>query len=125
VQILGRVLLYGVIALLAVFVLGSTFLLDHGGGSTSAHQPVSVHDLRLLPEAYRGHTVTTEGDLHFSPELNQFEVVDSERQAIAVRGYGQNRLQDMVGKTVIVTGRFEIDADAGIYIEIESIGVTQ
>lgn len=123
-QILGRVLLYGVIALLALFVLGSTFLLDHGGGSTSANQPVAVHDLRLLPEAYRGHTVTTEGDLHFSPELNQFEVVDSEQQAVVVRGYDENRLQDMVGKTVIVTGRFEIDEDAGIYIEIDSIGVT-
>ena len=51
--------------------------------------------------------------------------MDSEQQAVVVRGYDENRLQDMVGKTVTVTGRFEIDADAGIYIEIDSIGVTQ
>ena len=118
---LGRILLYTIIAALGVFVLGSTFALEHGG-YTSARPPVTVHDLRLLPETYKGQVVTTEGVLHYSPELKQYEVVDSENQAVVVQGYNETILQGLVGKTVIATGRFDIGEGVGIFIELDSLG---
>jgi hypothetical protein len=122
-NVIGRILLYTIIALLGVFVLGSTFALEHGGGYTSARPAISVHDLRLLPESYKGKTVTTEGDLHYSPDLGQYEVVDADQQAVVVLGYEETALQGMVGKTVIVTGRFDFDEEHGIFIDIDSIGI--
>ncbi len=120
---IGRILLYAIIAVLGVFVLTSTFALEHGGGYTSIRPPVSVHDLRLLPDSYKGKTVTTEGNLHYSPDLEQYEVVDADQQAVVVLGYEETALQGMVGKTVIVTGRFDIDDEHGIFIDIDSIGI--
>ena len=124
-NVIGRILLYTIIALLGVFVLGSTFALEHGGGYTSSRPPVSVHDLRLLPETYKGKTVTTEGTLRYSPELEQYSVVDADQQSVVVVGYDETILQGIVDKTVIVTGRFDIDAETGVFIDIDSIGQTE
>jgi hypothetical protein len=117
--------LYTVIAALGVFVLTSTFALEHGGGYTSSRPAVSVHDLRLLPEAYRGKTVTTEGTLHYSTDLKQYEVVDADQQAVVVTDYDETVLDGMVGRTVIVTGTFDVDPHRGIYIAIDSIGFAE
>src|SRR5574341_2556982 len=119
---IGRVLLYTIIALLGVFVLGSTFALEHGGGYTSTRPAIPVHDLRLLPESYQGKTVTTEGILRYSPDLERYEVVDADQQSVVDLDYSETALQGMVDKTVIVTGRFDIDEEHGIYIDIDSIG---
>ena len=124
-NVIGRILLYTIIALLGVFVLGSTFALEHGGGYTSTRPPVSVHDLRLLPEPYKGKTVTTEGILRYSPDIEQYAVVDADQQSVVVLGYDETALQGMVDRTVIVTGRFDIDEEHGIYIDIDSIGVAE
>ena len=121
----GRLVLYVVIAVLGVFVLTVSFALEHGGGYTSARPPVTVHDLRLLPETYRGQTLTTEGTLRYSPELDQWEVVDSDNQAVVVLGYDETALQAMQQRTVIVTGRFDLDQEHGIYIEVASIGLAE
>lgn len=122
---IGRVLLYTAIALLALFVLGSTFVLQHGGGYTSDRPPVTIHDLRILPEAYRDKTVTTEGTLHYSPDLDQYEVVDSDGQAVVLLGYEEEELQKLLGKTVTVTGRFGIKEGTGIYIDVDLIGAAE
>jgi len=122
---IGRFLLYTAIALLALFVLGSTFVLRHGGGYTSDRPPVTIHDLRLLPEAYRDKTVTTEGTLHFSPDLGQYEVVDSDNQAVVLQGYDEEELKNLVGETVTVTGRFGIGEETGIYIDVDFIGAAE
>jgi hypothetical protein len=124
-NVIGRILLYTVIAALGVFVLTSTFALEHGGGFTSARPPVSVHDLRLLPEAYRGKTVSTEGTLDYSPDLKQYAVVDSDQQAVVVTDYDESVLDGMVGRTVIVTGKFDVDPDVGVFITIDSIGLAE
>lgn len=124
-NVIGRILLYTIIALLGVFVLGSTFALEHGGGYTSTRPPISVHDLRLLPETYKGKTVTTEGILRYSPDLERYDVVDADQQSVVVLDYDETALQGMVDRTVIVTGRFDIDEEHGIYIDIESIGVAE
>ena len=122
---IGRIFLYTIIALLGVFVLTSTFALEHGGGFTSARPPISIHDLRLLPESYRDHTVTTEGTLHYSADLDQYQVVDADQQAVVLLGYNESLLRTMLGKTVTVTGRFDVNEEAGVYIDVESIGITQ
>jgi hypothetical protein len=122
--VIGRIALYLIIAALGIFVLTSTFALEHGGGYTSSRPPVSVHDLRLLPENYRGKTVTTEGTLHYSPDLDQYEVVDADQQAVVVTGYDEGALGRMVNQTVIVTGKFDIDDEHGIFIDVDSIGLT-
>ncbi len=122
---IGRFILYTVIAVLGVFVLTASFALEHGGGYTSAQPPVSVHDLRLLPETYRGQTITTEGTLHYSPELDQYEVVDSDNQAVVLLGYDETALQAMLDRTVIVTGRFDADPEHGIFIDVDSIGFAE
>lgn len=122
---IGRLLLYTAIALLALFVLGSTFVLRHGGGYTSDRPPVTIHDLRLLPEAYKDKTVTTEGTLHYSPDLDQYEIVDSDRQAVVLQGYEEGELQKLLEKTVTVTGRFGIARGIGIYIDVDFIGAPE
>ncbi len=122
---IGRILLYTIIALLGLFVLGSTFALEHGGGYTSSRPPISVHDLRLLPESYKGKTVTTEGILRYSPDLERYAVVDADQQSVVVLDYNETALQGMVDKTVTVTGRFDIDEEHGIYIDIDSIGIAE
>ena len=51
---MGRVLMYTVLALLAVFVLTSYFLLEHGGRrDTRTVQDVTVHDLTSPRATYR------------------------------------------------------------------------
>lgn len=122
---IGRIILYAVIALLGVFVLTASFALEHGGGYTSSRPPVSVHDLRLLPETYKGQTVTTEGTLRYSPDLDRYEVVDADDQVVVILGYDQVALQAMLDRVVVVTGRFDIDEEHGIFIEPDSIGFAE
>ena len=121
---IGRMLLYTVIAGLGVFVLTASFALEHGGGYTSTRPPVTVHDLRLLPETYRGQTVTTEGTLRLSAE-GKYEVVDADDQSVTIVGYEELALQAMLDQTVIVTGRFDIDETVGVYIDADSIGFAE
>ena len=121
---IGRIILYLVIAALGVFVLTASFALEHGGGYTSTRPPVTVHDLRLLPETYRGQTVTTEGTLRLSAEA-KYEVVDADNQSVTIVGYEELALQAMLDQTVIVTGRFDIDETLGVYIDADSIGFAE
>ncbi|HET8943734.1 MAG TPA: hypothetical protein VFO59_03055 [Dehalococcoidia bacterium] len=121
---IGRIVLYTVIALLGVFVLTASFALEHGGGYTSTRPPVTVHDLRSLPESYVGQTVTTEGTLTLSAE-GKYQVVDASGQSVVVQGYEEAVLQGMLDRTVIVTGRFDIDAELGVYIDADTIGFAE
>lgn len=122
---IGRMVLYTVIAGLGVFVLTASFALEHGGGYTSTRPPVTVHDLRSLPESYVGQTVTTEGTLRYSAEQQKYEVVDADLQSVAIQGYEELALQAMLDRTVIVTGRFDIDETLGVYIDADSIGFAE
>lgn len=122
---IGRILLYTIIAALGIFVLTSTFALEHGGEYKSAQPPVSVHDLLLQPEAYRGKTVTTEGILRHTSETQRYEVVDAESQAILVRWSNESTLNRLLGDTVVVIGRFEIDEEDGVYIDVHSMGLAE
>jgi starvation-inducible outer membrane lipoprotein len=78
----------------------------------------------LLPETYRGQTVTTEGTLRLSGE-GKYEVVDADNQSVTIVGYEELALQAMLDQTVIVTGRFDIDETLGVYIDADSIGFAE
>jgi hypothetical protein len=120
---IARIITYTVIALLAVFVLSTTFLLDRGGGKAEPDDGViSVHDLSTNPEAHRGETVTTEGTLNFSEETKQWQVVDNDT-AVVVNGYDTEALVSLDGQPVLVTGRFDVDGETGIYIDADVIEV--
>jgi hypothetical protein len=121
---IARILTYTVIAILATFVIFTTFFLDQGGGKAEPHDEgiISVHDLSINPERHRGETVTTEGTLNYSEETTRYQVVD-ESIAVVVSGYELEALHELSGQPVIVTGRFDFDAEAGIYIDADTIEV--
>jgi hypothetical protein len=119
---MARAITYIVIVGLGMFVLATTFLITKGGGSANpaGERIVSVHDLSLEPEAYRGDNVTTEGQLTFSPDIKQYQVVD-EGIAIVVVGYEEQAFRGLEGQRVRVTGRFDFDLGTGIFIDAEFV----
>lgn len=118
----GRLLLYFVLALLAFFVLSTTFILKSGGGSTAAVAHVTMHELRTSPQRYRGQVVTTEGILRMSVEHGLREVTDETGLAILIRGNaGSEDLDRLQGSPVRVTGRFGFDAEHGIFIDAQAV----
>lgn len=120
---IARVITYTVIALLAMFVLSTTFLLDRGGSQAEPDDGViSVHDLSINPEKYRGETVTTEGTLNFSEETGQYQVID-DNIAVVVKGYNTEALVALSGQEVLITGKFDFNADTGVYVDAEKIQV--
>lgn len=112
---MGRFLMYATITLLAVFVLSATFVLDHGGGSTAAVVEVSVHDLLMTPERFRGDEVTTEGVLRFDSTTDGY-LITADGQGIIVR-FAEPELQLLRDQAVKVTGRFDYERDTGVYLE--------
>ena len=127
---IARVVTYLVIALLALFVFSTTFVLDHGGGGATpagVGGHVSIHDLSLVPDTYRGKTVITEGTLGFSSEVKQHQIVDpdpvdpSKSQAVVVLGYDALALRALEGQRVSVTGRFDFDPATGIFIDADIV----
>jgi hypothetical protein len=123
---MARAITYLVIAGLGLFVLTTTFLVSKGGGSANPNesgQVISVHDLSLDPPEYTGDTLTTVGQLMFSPDIKQYQVVD-EGIAIVVVGYEDEALRELDGQRVRVTGRFDFDIGTGIFIDAELVAAT-
>lgn len=112
---MGRTLMYATLTVLAVFVLSATFLLEHGGGSTSAVSVVSVHDLLLTPEVYQGRDVTLQGVLRFDDAAKRF-VVAAEGQGVAIKS-NLPETSPLRDQTVRATGRVGIEQDVGVYID--------
>jgi hypothetical protein len=124
---MARVITYIVIAGLGLFVLATTFLISKGGGSANpadGTQTVSIHDLSINPEAHRGNTVITEGDLVFSPDIKEYQVVD-QGIAIVVVGYEEEAFRSLDGRRVKVTGRFDFDLGTGIFIDADIVTVVE
>ncbi|TMB99097.1 MAG: hypothetical protein E6J42_04205 [Chloroflexi bacterium] len=120
---MGRFLMYAVIGALALFVLSAGLLLEHGGGSSVAVADVTLHDLRLRPEVYKGQKVVLPGTLRYSSEVHHYQVVDGEQQTVVISGYDETQLRPLEGKTVEVAGRFDFDTDTGIYIDADTVRV--
>ena len=117
---MGRFLMYACLLVLAVFVLSAAFLLQSGGGTSSATMPVSVHDLSVAPQDHDDERVSTTGVLRFLHEPDDHFAVTADGLAIVLRGYAEEALRAMAGQEVTVTGRFGFDED-GTYIDAESV----
>ena len=122
---MGRFLIYLCILVLAVFVLAAAFLLQTGGGTSSAAMPVSVHDLSVAPQAHVYERVVATGVLRLIHEPNDHFLVTEEGLGVIVRGYDEAALRALDGRTVTVTGRFGFDGETGTYIDAESVTPAQ
>jgi hypothetical protein len=123
--LIARIVTYTIIALLAVFVLSTTFVLDHGGGSATPETgdgTISIHDLSLEPDRHEGDTVTTKGTLGFSDATKQYHLVE-EGVAVVITDYELEALHALKDQRVTVTGRFDTDPSTGIFIEADTIQV--
>jgi len=118
---MGRFLIYLCILVLAVFVLAAAFLLQAGGGTSSAAMPVSVHDLSVAPQAHAEERVATTGVLRLLHEPTDHFVVTADGLGVIVRGYDEEALRALDGQAVTVTGRFGFDRENGTYIDAESV----
>ena len=122
---MGRLLIYLCILVLAVFVLSVAFLLQDGGGTSSAAMPVSVHDLSVAPQAHAEERVATTGVLRFLHEPDDHFVVTADGLAIIILGYDEAALRALGGQTVTVTGRFGFNRETVTYIDAESVTAAQ
>lgn len=120
---MGRLVLYTVIAALALFLLGTSLLLDHGGGFTAAAAEVSVHDLLTMPERYRGRDVTTEGVLKADLASGGY-ILTADGLGVIIR-YNKPGLAALNDVAVRVTGRFDWERDVGVYIQAAVISGVQ
>ena len=127
---MGRLLMYGTLALLAIFVLATYTLLEHGGGSIAAPDPngrprdrdVSIHDLTLDPGRYLGDEIITEGTLSYSTGHDRYQIVDDGNYAVIIRNYGNTaKLESLEGVRVRVQGTFGQDSVFGVFIDPESL----
>ena len=118
---MGRLLIYLCILVLAVFVLAAAFLLQAGGGSTSAAMQISVHDLSVAPRDHAEERVATTGVLRFLHEPDDHFVVTADGLGVIIRDYDEEALRALDAQAVTVTGRFGFDRQTGTYIDAESV----
>ncbi len=118
---MGRLIVYSLILVLAVFLLTTVFVLERGGDPSAAVVQVSVHDLSVAPQAHTQELVTTRGVLRLIQEPTEHFLITADGLGITVRGYDIRELRKVVEQEVTVTGRFGFDAVNGTYIEADSI----
>jgi hypothetical protein len=116
---MGRAVLYTVIALLALFVLSTSVVLEHGGGYTAGAAETTVHDLLMEPERYRGHEVTAEGTLKFDATTGGY-MLAADGQGVLVR-YSRGSLAAFAETLVRVSGRFDWEPGTGVFIQASVI----
>ena len=119
--VIGRVLMYGVIALLAIFVLAATFLIDSGDESIATVGEITVADLLLTPEKYEAKELRTRGLLTFDEEFEQYSVGDDRLQIRIV--YEPGGIDDFIDQDVRVTGRLDFDSE-GVFIDADRVRPT-
>ena len=119
---MGRFFMYAAIGALALFVVATYSIVEHGGGKISAVQQLSVHQLTSAAPAYQGGSVTTTGLLSYSEEHEWYELVDDANYAVVIRNYDdEESLAGLLGALVTVAGEFNFDDEIGTYIDATSI----
>ena len=114
-----------------ILVLSSVFVLEHGGeqlakpgtssADNSAHagtETVSLHDLTTSAgiQKYSGKSVSTGGTLYFNSSTNNFQIVSGEEN-YPVTIKSPNKLAQLEGQPVIVTGTFRLVPGSGPTID--------
>jgi hypothetical protein len=120
---MGRTLMYTALGALALLILSSTFVLEHGGGTLALEQEASLHDLTTNVDEWRGRSVSTTGTLYHNDALDQYQISDGDQNfPVVVRWNGGMKL--LVGKKVTVLGKFSDEAGIGPVIDARSVRLT-
>ena len=112
--------MYVVIAVLGIFVLAATFLID-SGGETATIGEITVADLLLSPEKYEGREISTRGLLTFDEESGQYSVGGDQLQIRIV--YEPGGIDDFIDQDVRVIGRLDFDSE-GVFIDADLVRPT-
>lgn len=118
---IGRVLMYAVIALLGIFVLAATFLVDSGDKTIATVGEITVADLLLTPEKYENKEIGTRGLLTFDEESEQFFVGDDQLQIRIT--YEPGGIDEFIDQDVRVTGQLDFDSE-GVFIDAHRVRPT-
>ncbi len=113
--------MYVVIAVLGIFVLAATFLVDSGGETTATIGEITVADLLLTPEKYEDKEIATRGLLTFDEESGQYSVGDDQLQ-IRV-SFEPGGIDDLIELDVRVIGRLDFDS-GGVFIDADRVRPT-
>ncbi len=113
--------MYVVIAVLGIFVLAATFLIDSGGETTATIGEITVVDLLLTPEKYEGREIATRGLLTFDEESGQYSVGGDQLQIRVV--YEPGGIDDFIEQDVRVIGRLDFDSE-GVFIDADLVRPT-
>jgi hypothetical protein len=117
---MGRTLMYTALGALALLILSSTFVLEHGGGTLALEQEASLHDLTTNVDEWRGRSVSTTGTLYRNDALAQYQISDGDQNfPVVVRWNGG--MKSLVGKKVTVLGKFSDEPGIGPVIDARTV----
>lgn len=117
---MGRFLMYGAILLLALFVVSTFTLLEHGSQGLGRVETYTPDSMPLGP-AYDDSEIAINGTLVFNESLDQFELTSPETQRpTRVEGLDEDELRPYEGFLVHVNGTFHLNG-SDFNIEAKSI----
>lgn len=119
---MGRVLMYSAILVLAVFVVSTFTLLEHGNeglGLTRIYQP---HELPLTSPEFENAPISLEGTLEYKEELGRYVLTDpATRDGAPLAGLPDDEFEPLVGERVRVHGIYRDGVQQEYYIDVEII----
>lgn len=110
--------MYLVIAALGIFVLGATFLVEGGGGSTATIGIITVEDLITKPAQYDDKEISTRGTLEYDESDGWYYVTEAEARLRL--SFPPGDIDELIDTDVLITGKLQYDDD-GVYIEAHRI----
>ena len=117
---MGRFLMYATIVLLAVFVVSTFTLLEHGNqglGRVETYTP----DAMPLGPAYDGSEIAINGKLEYNVQLDRFELTNAEaKKPTPLEGLSDRVLEPLIGVLVHVNGTFVLSGE-DFHIEGQNI----
>lgn len=113
--------MYAVIAVLGIFVLTATFLVDSGDKTIATVGEITVADLLLTPEKYEDKEIGTRGLLTFDEESEQFFVGDDQLQIRVT--FEPGGIDEFIDQDVRVTGQLDFDSE-GVFIDAHRVRPT-
>lgn len=119
----ARLLLIAAVTLLLIATTTACGLPGSGSGSAVLAQPAA---LWAAPDQYQGDLVRTTGivrGFEIGTAGEHYVVEDAAPHRIALLGVDHARLATMVGRTVVVIGRFHFSGDTGYTLDVRSIDV--
>ncbi len=119
---MGRLLMYSSILVLAVFVVSTFTLLEHGNeglGLTRIYQP---HELPLTGPEFENAPISIEGTLQYNQALDRYELTGIvAHDPVPLKGLSDEDYGPLLGKEVHVHGIYRDGFQHQYYIDVEII----